>query len=318
MFNKFLSFIYINIFKFFPVKINLFFAKFFKKLHDLHTQSSYSKDFKANLEVEGNKFKLLLKKNDSQAQGVYQKLHFNNDGYETIMVKTLIKTIEILKTKNFLDLGSFMGFYSCLIASKFRDDQNIYAIESNPKYVSYINKSIKLNNFLNINVINKILSDREEELYVQNEKVLSSSKNNKNLEKLKAITLDKLCKEKKIYPEVIKIDVHGAEGKVLSGSSQILEKYAKVIFLELHSSEYLKKYSNGLTRKKIITSLIEKNFDCFLVSSFRDYSKKERNYEFMQIKNENFDFVFFDRDNLDQFILCVKNNIDKKFLELFK
>ncbi len=317
MLNKFFSFIYINSFKFFPVKINKFLGKFFKKLHDMHIKASYSKDFRAHLDIEGNKFKLLLMKNDNQAQSVYQKLHFNHDSYETIMVKTLIKSINFLNTKNFLDLGSFMGFYACLVASKFNDQQNIYAIESNPKYVNYINQSVKLNNFTNINVINKILSDREEYLYVDNERVLSSLDENQNLEKLKAITLDKLCEDKKIDPEIIKIDVHGAEGKVLTGCSQILEKHAKVILLELHTSEYLKKYSNGFNRKKIISLLIEKNFHCFLVSSFRDYDKKNK-YELIQINNENFDFIFFDRDKSDQFIICIKNNIDRKILNLFE
>ena len=283
----------------------------------MHIKASYSKDFRAHLDIEGNKFKLLLMKNDNQAQSVYQKLHFNHDSYETIMVKTLIKSINFLNTKNFLDLGSFMGFYACLVASKFNDQQNIYAIESNPKYVNYINQSVKLNNFTNINVINKILSDREEYLYVDNERVLSSLDENQNLEKLKAITLDKLCEDKKIDPEIIKIDVHGAEGKVLTGCSQILEKHAKVILLELHTSEYLKKYSNGFNRKKIISLLIEKNFHCFLVSSFRDYDKKNK-YELIQINNENFDFIFFDRDKSDQFIICIKNNIDRKILNLFE
>ena len=211
-----------------------------------------------------------------------------------------------------------MGFYACLIASRFNDQQNIYAIESNPKYVNYINQSVKLNNFTKISVINKILSDREEDLYVDNEKVLSSPGDHQNLEKLKAITLDKLCEDKKIDPEIIKIDVHGAEGKVLTGCSQILEKPTKVILLELHTSEYLKKYSNGFNKKKIISLLIEKNFHCFLVSSFRDYDKKNNKYKIIQINNENFDLIFFDRDKSDQFIFCIKNNIDQKILNLFE
>ncbi len=210
-----------------------------------------------------------------------------------------------------------MGFYACLIASKFNDELNVYAIESNPRYVDCINQAIKLNNFKRIDIINKILSDREEELYIHNEKVLSKPDSNKNLEKLRAITLDELCKKKKIHPEIIKIDVHGAEGKVLAGSSEILNKYIKIILLELHTSDYLKKFSNGFSKKAIISLLIEKNFNCFLVSSFRDYDKKNEKYKLMEINKHNFEYIFFDRDKSDQFIFCIKNDIDKKILDLF-
>ena len=101
MINKFLTYIYINLFKIIPVKLNLLISKFFKKLYDMHITASYSKDFEANLNIEGNIFKLLLMKNDNQAQGVYQKLHFKKENYETIMVKTLLKSIEFLNLKIF-------------------------------------------------------------------------------------------------------------------------------------------------------------------------------------------------------------------------
>lgn len=316
MINKFLTYIYINLFKIIPVKLNLLISKFFKKLYDMHITASYSKDFEANLNIEGNIFKLLLMKNDNQAQGVYQKLHFKKENYETIMVKTLLKSIEFLNLKNFLDIGSFMGFYACLVASSFKSNVNIYAIESNPEYSNYIKKSIQINNFNNIKTINKILSDKKENLFIKNETVVPDLKPGENLVNLEAITLDELCKNENINPEIIKIDVHGAEGKVVLGSKNILRN-TKIILLELHTSDFLKKFSNGLNKKEILSQLIELNFDCYLVSSFRNYDYINQKYEFKKIDMQNFELLFFDRDQSDQFIFCKKNNIDSNLIEFF-
>ena len=282
----------------------------------MHITASYSKDFEANLNIEGNIFKLLLMKNDNQAQGVYQKLHFKKENYETIMVKTLLKSIEFLNLKNFLDIGSFMGFYACLVASSFKNNVNIYAIESNPDYSNYIKKSIQINNFNNIKTINKILSDKKENLFIKNETVVPDLKPGENLVNLEAITLDELCKNENINPEIIKIDVHGAEGKVVLGSKNIL-KNTKIILLELHTSDFLKKFSNGLNKKEILSQLVDLNFDCYLVSSFRNYDYKNQKYKFKKIDMQNFELLFFDRDQSDQFIFCKKNNINSKLIELF-
>ena len=73
--NKYLSKFYIKIFKFFPVGINKFLAKLFKKLHDLNMVSSYGKDFLTYINIENTEFKLWLKKDDHQAQSVYLPMH---------------------------------------------------------------------------------------------------------------------------------------------------------------------------------------------------------------------------------------------------
>ena len=134
-----------------------------------------------------------------------------------------------------------MGFYACLVASSFKNNVNIYAIESNPDYSNYIKKSIQINNFNNIKTINKILSDKKENLFIKNETVVPDLKPGENLVNLEAITLDELCKNENINPEIIKIDVHGAESKVVLGSKNIL-KNTKIILLELHTSDFLKNF----------------------------------------------------------------------------
>ena len=56
--------------------------------------------------------------------------------------------------KIFLDIGSFIGYYACFVLKYFNQKIKVYAIESNEKYCNYIEKSIGINNFDNVEVIN--------------------------------------------------------------------------------------------------------------------------------------------------------------------
>lgn len=324
--NKFLSLIYINIFKVFPPSFNKALSKIFKKLYDMNLQSSYASDFLAEMNIEDVKFKLWLMKNDAQAQSVYQPLHKKKISYETIMIKTMVSVIKKLDIKNFLDLGSFMGYYACFVSKYFNKDLNIYAIESNPIYANYIKKTLIENNFRNIEIINEILSNKEQKLFVHKEGVYNTNITNKEIQEKKSITLDKICKDKKINPELIKIDVHGAEGKVLLGSKDILQNLTKVILLELHTTKYIEKFSDGSNRKEIIEYLISLNFKCYLISSFREFEKSielqekfnlNKKFQYIEIDMLNYDQIFFDRDQNDQFIFACKNNIDIKSFNCF-
>ena len=106
-------------------------------------------------------------KNDGQAQSVYQPLHKKKITYEAVMIKTLISVEKNLKPKNFLDIGSFMGYYSCFVSKHFNEKIKVYAIESNKEYCNYINKSLNENNFRNVLLINEILLIQRNYLFIK-------------------------------------------------------------------------------------------------------------------------------------------------------
>ena len=320
--NKYLSKLYIKTFKFFPVGINKFLAKLFKKLHDLNMVSSYGKDFLTYINIENTEFKLWLKKDDHQAQSVYLPMHKKKIIYEAAMIRILISVIKNLNANTFLDLGSFMGYYACFISKYFNEKIKVFAVESNKNYAKYIDQSIIENNFKNVSVINKILSDKVEDLYVYKEGVYKSKNDLSEYILEKSITLDEVCDQKKINPEILKIDVHGAEKKVLMGSKNILDKKVKIIILELHSNEYIKKFSDDSNRKEVIEFLIAKKFKCFLISEFRILDKKNNEHlpkklKFIDVTRENFDQIFFDRDFSDQLIFACKEEVDINSLDCF-
>lgn len=316
----FISKIYVSIFRFLPYELNHFLAKLFKKFHNLHIDSSYQNDFLCHLSILNIKFKLWLLGKDAQAQSVYRKLHKTNSIYEYQLIRILNDIIETNRFKTFLDIGAFMGYFACFIGKK-NNDLQVHAIESNSNYSEFIKRSLNENKLENVKVHNEILSNNEKKMFFHKEGVYSENKLNQFQNKT-STTLDNLCKKNRINPEVIKIDVHGAEGLVLRGSISILKNNCKIILLELHSDEYLNKFSQGDTRASIIKILLENDYSCLLVSSFRDdniQNKKISNKPIKKINidTNNLDQILFDRNKSDQLIIAHHKEIDLKEFNCF-
>lgn len=51
---------------------------------------------------------------------------------------------------------------------------------------------------------------------------------------VETITLDNYCRDNEISPDGIKIDVEGAENRVIAGCKEVLAKHSPWILLEIH------------------------------------------------------------------------------------
>ena len=51
-----------------------------------------------------------------------------------------------------------------------------------------------------------------------------------------ALTLDDFCRTRRIEPDVLKVDVEGAESRVLEGAPELLARRKATLFLELHDA----------------------------------------------------------------------------------
>lgn len=138
-----------------------------------------------------------------------------------------------------VDVGAYVGRYS-LIASKYvGKDGIVIAVEAHPANYQVLLKNITLNKMENIIPINKALLNRNGtcELFIgDREGWHSIVKKTERSIKVPCITLDKLL-EKLGVTQVnwIKIDVEGAEYKVLQGMKRILKKSQHLtLLIELH------------------------------------------------------------------------------------
>ena len=86
----------------------------------------------------------------------------------------------------------------------------------------------------------------------------------KNPSDLPVIKLDTYCSKNNILPEVIKIDVEGAEGEVLRGSQYILENYHPIIFLSLHPWAL---HEFGDSKSALMSWIEQRGYDCRLLAT---------------------------------------------------
>lgn len=133
-----------------------------------------------------------------------------------------------------VDVGACYGEYALVCANKARKGI-VVAIEPNPLHFELLKRGIEFNNFKNIILINKALSDRvcKMEFYIGNKHLEGSSLFKPNVMgtdreyktiQIDVTTLDKLLQELNIHRiDILKIDSEGAELKIMKGAENILK-----------------------------------------------------------------------------------------------
>ena len=88
------------------------------------------------------------------------------------------------------------------------------------------------------------------------------------------VSLDAFCKDNDIQPELIKIDVEGAEIDLLLGAKNVLMLHKPVIVLSLHP-QYIEKMNQSLSDLR--SYLEEVNFRCLTIDGKdnNDFHQKE-------------------------------------------
>lgn len=272
-------------------------------------RARYYRDVITTQRIGNKEFKLLVKGGHMDAQKTYLELEKAKDAYEPIMLESLKVLLSKVPNPVFMDIGSFMGYYACSVSRYLEDKTAVYALESNPEYCKYIRRSSALNSFIKLKVFNAVLSDKEEVLSVFKETV---TPDNPLGERISTVTLDMLCEKENIRPNILKIDVHGAEGKVIFGAKSMLKEHVSFILMEIHPDDYLREYSGSINRKQILSALEEAGFKNYLIGGFRYQRSPEREIfnstgkvSYIPINDNNKELIFFDR-HVDLFVLSAK------------
>lgn len=193
--------------------------------------SGYAKNLKMVLDIGNN----------SEPQETYYWLGF----HEVKIQRWFAKAIK--KGSIIYDIGAYIGFYSLLAGRLTGPTGKVYAFEPIPHNVERIKTHILLNGMQEIiSCIPKVVSDKTDtalcynfgrddwfryiDMHCENEKYTVE----KGLA-LKTVSLDDFVfQECQPPPALIKIDVEGAEGRVLRGAVRLLKEFRPVIICELH------------------------------------------------------------------------------------
>ena len=230
--------------KLYPIKIVM------KKI-----ESNFKSDFAI---VQGNK--MFLDPGDSldlSIRGVYGEL-------DTEIVKNEIKSGDTV-----VDVGANIGYYTLIFAKLVGNTGKVIAFEPEPKNFKILKKNISINKLTNVILEQKIVSNKNEKtkLFLANSGIvghhINPTKNSTNFIEVDSVTLDDYFLTNNISKKInfLKIDVEGAEIKVLEGAKTILRNDKIKIFTEFNRLAIEKL---GVKPEKFLSLLTENNFKFFL------------------------------------------------------
>lgn len=192
------------------------------------------------------KFKFVHVLKNGPASGLTFNIELPGDkniligNYELDFTRNLINSFS--KGDVFYDIGGFKGYFSGLLALK--GAKEVHVFEPMPNNIGKIKDLIALNPFLPIHLHEVAISDQSGISTFQIMKDDSMGKlEDSNFQreekgeiiKVRTISLDSLVFEEKISPpNLIKIDVEGAESYVLKGAKKTLEIYSPILLIEIH------------------------------------------------------------------------------------
>lgn len=177
----------------------------------------------------------------------------------------------------FWDIGAHYGYFSLLAHALIGDQGNIVAVEAAPVTFNILHKNC--NQKTNITILNKAVSDQAgtatfyelPNLYSEYNSVdVSQFEQEEWFQKIKAkkivldaISLDGLAKEHpKHHPDIIKIDVEGAESAVIKGALQLLGDPQKRTTLVM---EFLAPERNNQSHNDAVKQLKQLGYKTYMI-----------------------------------------------------
>jgi FkbM family methyltransferase len=170
---------------------------------------------------------------------------------EVSQLKYVIENIE--KNEVFVDVGSAYGLFSSVVAN--RTNAEVHAFD--PLKINYL--FLELNSELNdydFNCYQKAVSNSagETSLNTFNSTEHTQINGDKGSNTIEQVKLDDFLDD----IDYIKIDVEGAEMRVLEGAKKLIEKKRPVILLEVHNDASLESF--GDNRAKILEFLRQNEY----------------------------------------------------------
>jgi FkbM family methyltransferase len=144
--------------------------------------------------------------------------------FETELVHQLVG-----KGDKVLDVGANIGYYTLIFARQVGACGRVFAFEPDPANFALLKKNVESNGYKNVVLVNAALSDQSGrlKLYLCDEnrgdhRIYPSAENRQAIE-IPAITADLCVGDQAGDIRFVKMDVQGAEGRVLLGMDRILQ-----------------------------------------------------------------------------------------------
>ena len=235
-------------------------------------QSFSKSDF---VEIEGRK--MFTQNNDGLALSIF-KIYEPN---QTEIVKKYVHEGDIV-----VDIGAHVGYYTLLMAQLVGKNGKVYSFEPDPVNFQLLKKSVEINGFENVVLIQKAVSnitdkvklflgDDDSAINRIYDAKLGDAKESIDVE---SVTIDEYFKENDELVNFIKIDSEGSEIKIINGMKQFLSRNQELVMMTEFFPFLIKK--SGDEPNQYLKSL-EK-------SGFSLYNILDKNEKTNKINSENF------------------------------
>lgn len=267
-----------------------------------------------DLHVQGISYQLRIAEDNPPAKKFRQVFELNGQ-YEAVMVAILTRLLDTLDAPVFVDLGAFIGYYTCFVAKRLHGRATVFAVESNVRFIENLEETLRLNKLDNVRLFHAALSDHVEQVWADGTAVVREGASSNGLA-MTTTTFDTLCADAGLRPNIAKMDVHGAEGKIIGGMPHVLSHSLEYLLLELHPNAYLRKYGPGITRMRILDLLEEAGFRTYYVAGHR-YTWSDGmqvffdtgRFAYQPLTRQTRGMLLFDRHN-QMFILASKRPLE--------
>ncbi|HEX8639156.1 MAG TPA: FkbM family methyltransferase [Pyrinomonadaceae bacterium] len=176
-------------------------------------------------------------------EGGGASVYFN--GMETEQTAAMLA--ELGDGKVFFDIGANVGYYTVLASRSVGRAGAVVAFEPVVRNLVFLQRHVNLNNADNVRILPFALSEKSSiasfslgQNSAMGHLADSNGGNNgkpDNLVYVPTVSLDEIAAKLNLVPDVMKIDVEGAEMEVFRGGRETLKKARPAIFLSTHSPQ---------------------------------------------------------------------------------
>lgn len=147
----------------------------------------------------------------------------------------------VRKGMTVIDIGAHHGYYSLCFAKCVGPTGRVFSFEPVPENLALLRKNILLNNISWIETFPEAVFSctkdipfaAPDESLASGDGSLVEGRGGRQI-LVHAVALDSFCTSKQILPDVVKMDVEGAELDVLLGAKDILKQCRPTMLIELH------------------------------------------------------------------------------------
>ena len=170
-------------------------------------------------------------------EGAGGSVYFNR--IEPEQTEAIVREVEPGQT--FFDVGANVGYYSILASRLVGSKGRVVAFEPVVRNIAFLQQHVMLNRARNVQIMPFAVSASEgfsrfcSGPYTSMGKLVPDRETGDMT--VATVTLDRITQRLEIVPDVIKIDVEGAEMEVFQGGDQLLRTSRPKIFLSTHSAE---------------------------------------------------------------------------------